>query len=198
MRSILELLEGRPTAQERMSQILGIIQSQQQPSYSGGGTSTPVSSDPGVSSGGGNADSTFSLEGGGQPVPTADGTTQYPYRTWSMPYYGKPGNLVTRRGITLQRGPMHSLMDIARASDLAPGAREIDWILQGFRSQDAQRYAAQHNPNAADYGHSYHPMGLAIDAGEWTSRPELYRALLAAGWNQLPTESWHYSYGVSG
>lgn len=129
------------------------------------------------------------------------GPTQYDYQTWPFPFGGlDPSSqlLETRRGISLQSGPMQSLIDIARASDLMPGTREIGMIGQGYRSPQQQRTAAATNPNAADYGYSYHPEGLAIDAGLWSSNPQLAAALSAAGWNQLPSESWHWDYGVNG
>jgi len=127
------------------------------------------------------------------------GDTENPYRVWDLPFAGlQPDDpqLVTRHGVTLQRGPLRSLVDIARESDILPGLRELNQILQGYRSPEQQAYAAQTNPNAAEFGYSYHPEGLAADMGWWTDR--LADELWAAGWNQLPSESWHWSYGVEG
>lgn len=156
--------------------------------------------------------------GGGSPLGGVDpstsgndsgtyvtGDTAFPYTEYDRPYSGVPGDMITRWGITLQPGPMRSLLQIARGSDLLPGAREINKILQGYRSYAAQAAAGGtpqnpggYNPNATTAGNSYHGQGLAIDAGWWTAHPDLARALAAAGWNQLPSESWHWSYGVSG
>ncbi len=95
---------------------------------------------------------------------------------------------------------MRSLVDIARESDILPGIRELNQIGQGYRSPEQQRVAAATNPNAAPFGQSYHPEGLAIDAGWWYDHPELARALELAGWNRFSpsTEPWHGSYGVVG
>lgn len=128
------------------------------------------------------------------------GNPSYAYQEWNFPYYGTPDDLVTRRGVTLQPGAMQGLLDAARASDILPGAREVGMIGQGFRSQAAQEWADDNNPYAADYGYSYHPEGLAIDAGFWSQDPELNQALISMGWNQFDRgyEPWHYSYGVTG
>lgn len=118
--------------------------------------------------------------------------------------WGDP-RLVTRHGITLQKGAMQSLLDIARASDLMRGAREIGQIGQGWRSWEAQQAAYNAYLNgtgnqAAPPGQSYHGAGLAIDAGWWSDQEELARALAAAGWNRFSPsgEPWHWSYGVTG
>jgi len=127
------------------------------------------------------------------------GPTQYPYTAYDRPYTGIP-EMIRRWGISLQPGAMRSLIEIARASGVLPGAREINKILQGYRSHEQQAYADRTNPNATSQYNSYHEQGLAIDAGWWSAHPELAAALAAAGWNQFSPsgEPWHYSYGVTG
>jgi hypothetical protein len=121
------------------------------------------------------------------------GSTDYRYQVFDKPFAGTPSNLVTRQGVTLQRGPMRSLVDIARQSDLMPGIQEIGQITGGFRQTQPTG-----NPYAAPENMSYHEQGLAIDAGWWSER--LAEALAAAGWNQFSPsgEPWHWSYGVTG
>jgi hypothetical protein len=90
---------------------------------------------------------------------------------------------------------MRSLMEIARASNVLPGAREIGQITGGYRHEQPAG-----NPMAAPENMSYHEQGLAVDASWWTQHPELARALAQAGWNRFSpsTEPWHWSYGVTG
>ena len=136
---------------------------------------------------------------GGAGTTVSGGSTQFPYQTYDQPYTGVPSGMVTKKGITLQQGPMRSLWQIARESNLLPGAREIGQIGQGYRSYSDQVSGYAQSPGRfAPPGQSYHGQGLAIDAGWWTDRPQLLAALQAAGWNQLPSEDWHFSYGVSG
>ncbi len=131
---------------------------------------------------------------GGPGTPVSGGQTEYRYRVFDKPYAGTPGNLVTRQGVTLQRGPMRSLIDIARASNLMPGIKEISTIGSGgFRQTQPAG-----NPYAAPENMSYHEQGLAADMSWWTDH--LARQLAAAGWNQFSPsgEPWHWSYGVTG
>lgn len=137
---------------------------------------------------------------GGGSVVGPNGDTAFPYQTYDQPYSGTPGNLMTRWGVTLQAGPMRSLLRIARGSDLMPGARELRMITDSFRNYAAQAAAYQNKPGlAAPPGQSYHGQGLAIDAGWWTDHG-LGSLLTAADWNQFDSgkEPWHYSYGVTG
>lgn len=133
------------------------------------------------------------------PTSVPAGDPAYSYTQYARPFTGDVSNLVTRQGLTLQRGPMRSLLDIARASNIMPGAQEVGMIGGGFRPHSVQ-LGMQSNPYAADPYMSYHEQGIAIDAGEWSRRLALHRALLAAGWNQFNRsyEPWHYSYGVTG
>jgi hypothetical protein len=141
---------------------------------------------------------------GGLTEPSTEspgGGTEYPYTTYDKPYSGVPEDMVTRFGITLQPGPMQSLIDIARESDLRRGAREIGMIGQGYRPYSAQVQGYNQSPGRfAPPGQSYHGQGLAIDAGAWSAIAALNAALLEAGWNQFSrsAEPWHYSYGVTG
>jgi len=168
---ILDLLLQQPTLQDRYQQVQGML--------GGSAAVTP----------GGTQDT---VSGAGTLV--TGGDTAYPYQTWDKPYSGTPPNLVTRRGITLQRGPMRSLLQIARESDYMPGTRELGLIGGGFRQTQPD------SPYAAPEDMSWHEQALAIDAGAWSKIAELNRALLAAGWNQFDRsyEPWHYSYGVTG
>ena len=118
-----------------------------------------------------------------------------------------PGDpsLVTRRGVTLQGGAMRSLLDIARESSILPGAQELGQIGQGYRTPEQQEEAYQNYLNgtgnlAAPPGQSWHQKGLAIDAGWWSSYPELAQALEESGWNRFnpSLEPWHWSYGGTG
>ena len=205
--SLLDLLANHPSTRDRMMQLLSLMP--QQASGSSGAYASG-SSDPNAGGGGDTVAAaptsyTYDPTKGFTAAPTADGSTQYAYKTWPKPYTGVPPNMVTRFGVTLQRGPMHSLMDIARASGIMPGAREVGLIGQGYRSYDAQAalYAdRQRNGGApaAPPGSSYHGQGLAIDAGEWARRNALRNALISAGWNQFDAslEPWHFSYGVTG
>jgi hypothetical protein len=176
----MDYLLNQPSAQERFLQMQSMQSAMQPAAQPAAATDSP------------------------QPFATTPGETVnglYDYWVTDLPFPGLDPDdprLVTRRGTTLQEGPLQSLLDIARQSDILPGTREVSKILQGYRSPAQQQVAARTNPNAADFGHSYHPLGLAIDAAWWTAQPELMRALNAAGWNQLPSESWHWSYGVSG
>jgi hypothetical protein len=123
------------------------------------------------------------------------GPTDYNYKTYERPFSGTPSNLVTRQGVTLQRGPMRSLVDIARESNILPGIQEIGRITGGYRENQPSG-----NPYAAPENMSFHEQGLAIDAGWWSERQALNRMLAEAGWNQFDRsyEPWHYSYGVTG
>lgn len=145
----------------------------------------------------------------GRPEINMTGETQYPYNIYDMPFTGTPDNLVTRHGVTLQRGPMHSLVDIFRNPDLSvlPGLQELNQVTPGsFRTyQDTVELSdpssPRYNPNAASTpGTSYHQQGLAVDYGWLNNYPGLMRALRGAGWNQFDSaaEPWHYSYGVTG
>lgn len=133
-----------------------------------------------------------SAPGAGTTV-AAGGDTQYPYETYPKPYFKDP-EMVTARGIQLQKGPMRSLRDIARESDILPGTQEIGKILTGYRDP----YIV--TPMSTPAGMSWHHQGLAIDAGWWNKYPELVQALQQAGWNRFDpeTEPWHWSYGVTG
>jgi len=123
------------------------------------------------------------------------GPTEFPYTVHDRPYAGVPSNLVTRQGVTLQRGPMRSLVEIARQSKILPGIQEIGQITGGYRHDQPSG-----NSFAAPENMSYHEQGLAIDAGWWSERAKLNRMLAEAGWNQFDRsyEPWHYSYGVTG
>ena len=131
---------------------------------------------------------------GPRPETNMTGETAYPYRVYDKPYSGTPSNLVTRQGLTLQRGPMRSLVDIARAVNILPGIQEIGKIGGGYREFQGT------GPTFAPEDMSYHEQGLAIDAGWWSEIEKLNRMLGGAGWNQFDRswEPWHYSYGVTG
>jgi len=151
------------------------------------------------SPGGGNP--ALSSSGSGSLGNLVTGDTQYPYRTFPQPYSGVPSNLVTRQGTTLQPGAMRSLVDIARASNVLPGIREIAQIDQGYRTYEDQVAGYAQAPGRfAPPGRSYHGQGLAMDAAFWSEHPELARGLAQAGWSRFSPsgEPWHWSYGVTG
>lgn len=134
-------------------------------------------------------------------VDAPPGETQYAYTVYDKPFTGTP-DLVTRFGISLQPGPMASLLDIARESDIMRGAREISMIGGGYRPASAQVGLDASNGAlpAADPGYSFHQQGLAIDADWWRQREALRRALIEAGWNWGIgfDDPVHFSYGVYG
>lgn len=104
----------------------------------------------------------------------------------------QPGDprLVDRFGVTLARPAARSLAGIFR-----PG---MD-IGGGYRSPGEQSSLYASKPGvAAPPGSSYHQEGLAIDLASQFQKPRWERQLAAAGWNQLPGEPWHWSYGVRG
>jgi hypothetical protein len=180
--SLLELLLQTPSSAEKFAAILPLLE--------GAKGSPGMPGSPGVGQ-----------EGISGSTVAPNGDTEFPYQTFPRPYGDPtgPSNMVTRQGVTLQRGPMRSLVEIARNSNLLPGIQEIGEIGQGYRPLSSQQ-AMQSNPYAADPGMSYHQQGLAIDAGWWSDRAKLNRALGLAGWNQFDRsyEPWHYSYGVTG
>lgn len=99
--------------------------------------------------------------------------------------------LVSRYGVTLARPAMRSLVDIF-------GNRNVD-IGGGYRSPGEQASLYANKPGvAAPPGSSYHQEGLAIDLAAAFQKARWERQLAAAGWNRLPGEPWHWSYGVSG
>lgn len=184
MASILDLLQQKPSMTDRIMGLLPLLGALGQPS--GGGTLGGLS---------------YGAPGGSQgSVVGPGGPTEYQYTEYDRPYTGVPGNLVTRQGVTLQRGPMRSLVDIARESNILPGIQEIGQIGQGYRPVSAQAAGYAQDPNRfAPPGQSYHGQGLAIDAGWWSERARLANALRQAGWNlPMDYEPWHWSYGVSG
>ena len=187
----MDLLARMPSSQDRLMQILS-LQNMVQPGGDTGSTGSALTGAP-VGSGG----------SGTTVVPNGD--TKFPYQEYARPYSGVPDDMVTKKGITLQRGAMKSLWQMALESKLMKGVQEIGQINQGYRSYADQAAAGGtpenpggNNPNATTAGNSYHGQGLAIDAAWWTDHPELAQALGLGGWNQLPSESWHWSYGVSG
>ncbi len=137
----------------------------------------------------------------GQSGVGGGGNAAYPY-TQGTTLPSNSDLLVSRQGVTLQRGPMRSLVDIARRSDILPGIQEIGKINQGYRDYAGQvaAYRSSAPGMAAVPGTSLHGRGLAVDASWWTQHPELARAMADAGWNQFSpsTEPWHWSYGVTG
>ena len=178
----MQMLLARPSAAQRIMSLMQFM-----PQSTSTGTTGYSTSDP-------------NSNGAVGQLNMPNGDTEYAYRDYPKPYNtGIPANLVTRQGITLQRGPMRSLVDIARQSQWMPGIQEIGQIGGGYRTHDIQQ-SMQSNPYAADPGMSYHEQGLAIDAGEWSARQRLNRLLYEAGWNQFDRsyEPWHYSYGVTG
>jgi hypothetical protein len=175
----MDLLAKTTSPQDRFMQLLSLQQM-----TNPGGSGAPGSVDPASS-------------GSGTAIPS--GPTKYGYTEYDRPYSGVPANMLTRFGVTLQPGPMRSLLEIARASGLLPGAQEVGQIGQGYRSYSDQVAGYASDPGRfAPPGQSYHGQGLAIDAAWWTEHAKLARELGLAGWNQLPSESWHYSYGASG
>lgn len=96
-------------------------------------------------------------------------------------------------GVTLARPAMKSLRGIARNL----GLQGVDWG-GGYRSPAQQRAAIAAGRPAAPEGQSFHQEGLAIDLAAALQNARVEAALRAAGWNQLPSEPWHWSYGVSG
>lgn len=205
--SLLDLLLQAPSASDRFFALLPLIQQATQPttsSYTSGyssdqsdvtGRTVPVE--------GGVRHVPVSVPRGGGEIPapgprpevSMTGETTYPYTVYDKPYGGVPPNLVTRQGLTLQRGPMRSLIDIARSVNILPGIQEIGKIGGGYRQTQPVG-----NPFATGEDMSYHEQGLAIDAGWWSERAKLNRLLAGMGWNQFDRsyEPWHYSYGVTG
>lgn len=97
-------------------------------------------------------------------------------------------------GVTLARPAMKSLRQIAREL----GLQGTDFG-GGYRSPSEQSSLYAQKPGvAAPPGSSYHQEGLAIDLAAALQNARVEAALRAAGWNQLPGEPWHWSYGVSG
>ncbi len=187
--SLMSLLQQATSPQERFQMLSGILD-----------LIAPQNSSTGFSSPG-------TAPVGGAPAPSGpptmhlpEGQTEYAYETYPKPYTGVPKDLVTRHGLTLQRGPMRSLVDLFRGPEsVLPGLRELNQAGQGYRSYE-QQVAAQGNPYAADPGESYHQQGLAVDFGWINQYPDLVQALYEAGWNQFNRgyEPWHFSYGVVG
>lgn len=97
-------------------------------------------------------------------------------------------------GVTLAQPAMHSLRSIAREL----GLQGVDFG-GGYRNPQEQANLYASKPGvAAPPGSSYHQEGLAIDLAAALQNARVENALRQAGWNQLSTEPWHWSYGVSG
>lgn len=184
--------------------------------YSSGGTDyTPVTEATKVKS---NTEITYpSMPRGGGEIPieataratTPVGETKYQYMDFPKGQRSVDPDsdaMRTAYGLTLQKGALRSLIDVARQSDVLPGLGELtelgpigsyrdpgvsdalhlDWI-RGLRSAPA-----------AAGGDSYHNAGLAVDIGAWRAFPQLYKLLNEQGWNQLSNEDWHWTYGAYG
>ncbi len=133
--------------------------------------------------------------------PRGGGSTSYSFANTSGALDPNSQLLRTVKGVTLQKGALRSLIDIARRSDVLPGTQELRNISDSYRSYAEQAAAYASKPGlAAPPGQSYHGKGLAIDASWWSSNPQLAKMLAAAGWNRFSpsTEPWHWSYGVTG
>lgn len=110
--------------------------------------------------------------------------------TLTLPDWYKPG-LATWKGTTLNPA---ALAAYQKASQIFGKAIPVT---DSYRSYQAQVDAYANKPDlAAPPGSSYHQLGLAIDVSGLTS--QMAAALRAAGFKQLPSESWHWTYRLVG
>jgi D-alanyl-D-alanine carboxypeptidase-like protein len=106
--------------------------------------------------------------------------------------------LKTRKGDTLQKAAMRSLIQIRKQT----GLPVFQLIGSSYRTPEEQAALYKQKPGlAAPPGQSLHQRGLAIDLR--TDHPlfeKMRRALEAAGWRQWSpdTEPWHYSFMETG
>lgn len=111
-----------------------------------------------------------------------------------------PGDplLRTKKGDTLQKAAMRSLLRIRRET----GLPVFQIVGSTYRTPEQQAALYQQKPGlAAPPGQSLHQRGLAVDLV--TTHPlfeKLRRAMLAAGWNQFDAglEPWHLSFRETG
>ena len=106
--------------------------------------------------------------------------------------------LRTKKGDTLQKAAMRSLLRIRRET----GLPVFQIVGSTYRTPEQQAALYKQKPGlAAPPGQSLHQRGLAVDLV--TTHPlfeKLRRAMLAAGWNQFDAdlEPWHLSYKETG
>lgn len=170
--SLLELLIQRPSAAERFMSVLPMLKSNTL--FSG----LPSSIDP---------DATGSYLNG--DVPPGRGiffNNQVDVLQQNDP------RLITRRGVTLARPAMHSLIDILKKVGYKGDAGG------GYRT--ASQQAGMNPALAAPVGQSYHQEGIAIDLAAALQNARVERLLSQAGWNRFSPsgEPWHWSFGVTG
>lgn len=109
--------------------------------------------------------------------------------------------LVSQGGVTLQAPAMQALLSALGRYGYRPGVGELGLFgpLSTYRTYAQQRNLYASKPGvAAPPGQSYHQQGLAIDVPAALQTAKFFALLRALGWNQLPSESWHWSYGVTG
>ena len=126
----------------------------------------------------------------------------FPEQTPTMPtMMAGPSGLVSQGGVTLQQPAMQALLQALGQYGYRPGVGELGLFgpQSTYRTQAQQaRLYAQKPGIAAPPGQSYHQQGLAIDVPAALQTARFFALLRALGWNQLPSESWHWSYGVTG
>lgn len=127
---------------------------------------------------------------GNTGAPVAGGKGYLQGTTLPLPKWYEPG-LTTWKGATLNPAAMAAYQ---KASQIF--GRAIP-VTDTYRSYQSQVDAYHNKPDlAAPPGHSYHQLGLAIDVSGLT--PQMAAALRAAGFQQLPSESWHWTYRLTG
>jgi hypothetical protein len=168
---ILRMRQGEPIASD-VQQKYAAVQSLMAPP-------------PGPSGGGGGGRSLDSLAGGTGRIST------------DVLLPGDP-LLRTKKGDTLQKAAMRSLMQIKRET----GLPVFQIVGSSYRTPEEQAALYKQKPGlAAPPGQSLHQRGLAVDLR--TDHPlfeKLRQAMLAAGWNQFDAglEPWHLSYRETG
>lgn len=177
MSSILDLIQNRPSATDRIVSLLPLI------SDPGVGDLVNRGNDPGYND----------LVNYSGDVPR--GRSIFFNEQVDVLQPGDP-RLVNVGGTQLARPAARSLRDILR--DLGLQGTDVGGGYRDPQNQ-ASLYAAKPGI-AAPPGSSYHQEGLALDLAVALQNARFEQALAAAGWNQFSPsgEPWHWSYGVTG
>jgi len=172
MSSLMDYLLAQPSLLERFVSLQGILG---QPGMQNGSSPPPVTGNRGSSVGLG---------------PTGGDN------------WGPTDPLTSFKTVTLAEPALRSLMSIAQQYR-GPGMGELNrWgDLASYRTYaeqaglgGTQQNPGGSNPNATWAGNSMHEKGIAIDVPGWLQTAAFFDLLRKAGWNQLASEDWHWTY----
>jgi len=135
----------------------------------------------------------------GIPMPSMPTYTGTPVPMGGVPATG--AGLGSFMGMTLQQPALQSLLQALQAYNYMPGAKEASLFgpEATFRTAAQQAALYQQKPGvAAPPGQSLHQQGLDTDLPAALQTQRFFDLLRSLGWYQLPSEPWHWSYGVLG